>query len=287
MIDNFYIIITPAKNEANYISYTLESVCAQTLKPMEWIIVDDGSTDNTVQIINQFRKRYPWIKIIQNMNPLEKRSGGSKVVNAFYKGYEKIEKNDYNFLVKLDADLTLPENYFEEVNNCFLNNPDVGICGGYCSNLINNKLVREKTAEFHVRGAFKSYRKKCFMEIGGIKPVWDWDGLDQMTAMFLGWNVKVLPLEVIHHRVTSKEYNLIKHSFKSGKEYYKMGYGLPLSILKSIYMLNKSPLIIRSLSFFLGFTLASIKRIEKITSPDLAKFIRRFQYNRLLRKNHS
>lgn len=108
-----YVIITPAHNEEKYIKYTLDSVTVQTIKPAQWIIVDDGSTDTTAEIVQNYVKKYPWIKLIKN-NPIENaRRGGTKVVQAFKFGYQALDEVDFDFIVKLDADLTLPPNYFE------------------------------------------------------------------------------------------------------------------------------------------------------------------------------
>jgi len=283
MINTKYVIITPARNEEKLIRYTLESVCSQTIKPSQWIIVDDGSQDNTVTIVEEYAEKYKWIMIVHTDTFEEKRAGGSKVVRAFNRGYSILTNEDYDFIVKLDADLTLPQDYFENVAKCFKENEHIGLCGGYCINPEESNLKKEKSAEFHVRGAFKAYRKKCFQEIGGLKPVWLWDGLDQMMAMQKGWEIKVLPLAVIHHRETTNEYNRIKHSFRHGKEYYKMGHGLFLGILKSIFLLPNKPLGIGGITFFTGFFLSALKREEKIVEKDLEKYIRKFQYTRFKR----
>ena len=130
-----YVIITPAKNEEKYIRYTLDSVVNQTLKPVEWIIVNDGSTDRTAEIVEEYVKKHVWIKLI-TIRKNEKRAPGSKVVRAFYSGYTKIKK-DYDVISKLDADLTLPINYFRKVIDSFQDEKKVGLCGGYCK--INKK----------------------------------------------------------------------------------------------------------------------------------------------------
>ena len=278
-----YVIITPARNEERYITHTLNSVCKQTLTPHQWIIVDDGSSDKTPSIVYGYAKRNPWIKLIKNNTFDEKRAGGPKVVRAFYDGYYTITERNYDFIVKLDADLTLPHNYFEVVAKCFQANTKVGLCGGYCVNEKNGKLTKEKTASYHVRGAFKAYRKECFDDIGGLKQVWDWDGLDQMTAMYLGWEIRVLPLAVIHYRETSKEYNRILHSFRSGKEYYKMGHDLFLGLVKSIVLVAKRPFFLRGIFFLIGFLVACAKKENRIVDNGLAKFIRKFQYDRIKR----
>lgn len=283
-----YIIITPAKNEEKYIEYTLNSICSQTLKPQEWIIVNDGSTDNTANIVEKYTKEHSWIKLINNNTFNEKRSGGSKVVRAFNKGYNSIENNDYDFIVKLDADLTLPRNYFKEVAKEFRNNSKVGLCGGYCSVIKNGKLKKERSASYHLRGSIKAYRKECFDQIGGLKPILGWDGVDEMTAIYKGWDVKILPLQVIHNKPTSTEINKgIKSIILSGREYYKNGHDLLLALLKAFHIsVRKKPLILSGLIFYFNFIYAMIKNEPKNVDKQLAKFTRNFQYNRIFRPLH-
>ncbi len=283
-----YLIITAAKNEENYIENTLKSVCQQTVLPIQWIIVNDGSTDRTSEIVRKYTKNYSWIKLINNDNYNEKRAGGAKVVRAFYVGYDSLSSHDYDFIVKLDADLTLPQNYFEEVAKEFRNNSKVGLCGGYCSIEKNGKLVKESSASYHLRGPIKAYRKECFDQIGGLKPMLNWDGIDEMTAMFKGWDVKILPLQVIHHRPTSTEINRgIKSLVFSGRVYYKNGHDLLLALLKAFHIsVRKKPLVLSGLIFYFNFIYAMIKNEPKNVDKQLAKFIRNFQYNRILRQLH-
>ena len=282
-----YIIITPANNEEKYIHYTLDSVVKQTLLPEKWIIVNDGSTDNTRNIVESYTKKYSWIRLIENFNK-ESRAGGTKVVKAFYIGYNTIKNRDYDFIVKLDADLTLPEDYFMNIVKYFKQNPTVGLCGGVVLNKYRNDIIKEKVAYHHVRGAFKAYRKECFEDINGLKPILNWDGIDEMTAMYKGWDVKILPLQVIHHRPTSTEINRgIKSLVFSGREYYKNGHDLLLALLKAFHIsVRKKPLVLSGLIFYFNFIYAMIKNEPKNVDKQLAKFIRNFQYNRILRPLH-
>jgi poly-beta-1,6-N-acetyl-D-glucosamine synthase len=276
-----YILITPAKDEAKYIEFTLKSVISQSLVPIEWIIVDDGSLDETFAIASRYSGEWPWIKVFKTNTFQDERSGGEKVVRAFNFGLTQIESQEYDFIVKLDADLTLPNNYFEEVFKAFELNPKLGLCGGFCVNEFNGNTIREYSSKYHVRGAFKTYRKKCFQEIGGLKPVWNWDGIDELTAMYKGWETKVLELEIIHHRPTSKAYNLFKHSFKSGLDSYRSGSDFGLSCIRCIVRLKQKPIIIGGFLFLFGFLFAWLRREEKYIDKDLAMFIRKFHYKRV------
>jgi len=277
-----YIIITPAKDEEKYIDYTLKSVISQTIKPKQWIIVNDGSTDRTEAIIKKYLKNHNWIKLINNKTEHENRKGGSKVVRAFYAGYNSLAEKNYDFIVKLDADLTLPKNYFEMIIAEFKLNPKLGLCGGYCVNEVNGKLIREKSASYHIRGAFKFYKRKCFEEIGGFKLVWNWDGLDEMMAMYRGWEIKVIDKAVIHHRLNN--YNIISYSYPSGITSYKMRDNLIIVFLKTLKRLLKKPFIIGGLFFFIGYLISFFKRESNIVDKDLGKFIRKMNYKKILKK---
>lgn len=278
-----YVVITPACNELNYIQFTLDSVVAQTIQPAKWIIVDDGSTDGTGDVVQGYANKYHWIKPVKKSPDEIKRQGGGKVVKVFWLGYEALDILDFEFIVKLDADLTLPQNYFEEVGAAFESDPRIGMCGGYLSELSNRVWKKDKVASYHLRGAIKAYRKKCFEEIGGIRPVDNWDFLDEMTAVYSGWSVKILPLGVRHHRLTSTSINNgLKFSFKMGQIYYKDGYDLFLLALRSVpYGLGTKPYLLSSAALILGFLSSCLTKPEKDVDAGLEKFIRKFQYNRI------
>jgi glycosyltransferase involved in cell wall biosynthesis len=283
MID--YVIVTTAKNEEKYIKYTLDSVCNQIHIPKEWIIVDDGSNDSTSSIVEQYVKCYPWIRLIKTDDGVRKRDGGIKLVHVWNIGYRALKTTDYEFLVRLDADITLPKNYFMEISECFQNNAKVGLCGGYILNKFEDgTIIKEKAPLYHIRGAFKAFRKKCFDEIGGFPPVINWDGLDEMKAMYLGWSTKTLPLDVIHHRPTSTAMNNgVKFALSIGREYYLDGSDLIIALLRSIKIgrLYK-PRIISGISFYLGFLNAFFTRPTKHVDHDFEKFILEFHYNRII-----
>jgi glycosyltransferase involved in cell wall biosynthesis len=279
-----YIIITPAKNEEEFIEQTLKSVFAQTARPMKWIIVDDGSTDNTAAVVAKYASKYDFVKLIQNQSTGEQRAGGSKVVRAFNVGYDTIRDEHFDFIVKLDADLTLPCNYFEEVIKCFEMNPRIGLCGGYCVLEDKGRLIPESYSEDHVRGAFKAYRRECFDDIGGLQEIWSWDGIDESAIAFHGWHLKVLPLAVVHHRPTSKEYNLLKHSFKTGREMYKERIDLlSLFVISAVYFLRK-PVILGSILFIVGYFVSWIRREDKVIDKDLGEYIRNERYGKIVDK---
>ena len=277
-----YTIVSPVKNESAHIEHTLKSVIKQTVLPMEWVIVDDGSTDNTLQIIQDFASKHEWIRVVENKTHDEARSGGSKVVRAFNRGFSTIDDHSYDFIVKLDGDLKLPENYFETVIETFIQNPKVGICGGYILNKVGDDLIKEIEIDYHVRGAFKSVRKTCFDEIGGFKEIWNWDGVDQMEAMMRGWETKVFGLPVIHFRPTSTAYNPYRFHFKDGRFAYRLRVNFSLLLLRMGGRIKKRPFLISALIYFLGYIYAMIRREEFIVGKDVGDFTNKFHTKRIL-----
>jgi glycosyltransferase involved in cell wall biosynthesis len=277
-----YTIVSPVKNESAHIEHTLKSVIKQTVLPMEWVIVDDGSTDNTLQIIQDFASKHEWIRVVENKTHDEARSGGSKVVRAFNRGFSTIDDHSYDFIVKLDGDLKLPQNYFETVIETFIQNPKVGICGGYILNKVCDELIKEIEIDYHVRGAFKSVRKTCFDEIGGFKEIWNWDGVDQMEAMMRGWETKVFDLPVIHYRPTSTAYNPYRFHFKDGRFAYRLRVNFSLLLLRMGGRIKKRPFLISALIYFLGYIYAMIRREGFIVGKDVGDFTNKFHTKRIL-----
>jgi len=282
-----YIIITPVKNEEKYIEYTLKSVCAQTLKPKKWIIVNDGSKDKTAEIVEKYTKNNSWINLINNETVHEKRAIGPKVVRAFYVGYHSIKNHDYDFIVKLDGDLSFESVYFEKLFEEFKKNPRLGIAGGECYMKVNGKLKLEKTASDHVRGLTKVYRRECYQAIGGLLPTLGWDGIDEMKAQMKGWKTKGFKkFKVIHHRPTGKEGGLLRTRINNGKEFYVMGYHPIFMLVRTIYKIFERPYIIGSILTLVSFIKCYFnKNINHIDDKELIKFIRRKQINRLLFKD--
>ena len=275
-----YVVITPVKNERDFIRFTLDSVISQSLQPEEWIIVDDGSTDNTVEIIRSYQQQIPWIKLVQLNTHAEKKLYGSKVIHAFNEGLKNVQKK-YDFIVKLDADLTLPSNYFEEVARCFSEYPKVGICGGYTVEKQGDFEAKQKMSDY-VQGPIKSVRKECFAAIGGFIEENGWDGFDQLHAMYLGWEVRHIPLAVIHHRIPTTEYRSLSLFFNNGKTHYRLGNNFFLTLVRTLFRIFEKPYILGSLSYFSGWMTSYINRAERLVDKDLAKFIRKYHYRRIL-----
>jgi len=162
-----YVVISPVRDEEVYLRFTIESMLAQTIRPVEWIIVNDGSTDNTAAIIDEYASQHPWIRAVHRDNRGFRKAGGG-VVEAFNDGYRALSNDNWQFIVKMDGDLTFQPDYFEKCLNNFQRDPRLGIGGGVICYIENSVKRIEFCPEFHVRGATKIYRRACWEAIGGF-----------------------------------------------------------------------------------------------------------------------
>lgn len=279
-----YSIIIPVHNEEKFIRKTLQSVVGQTVLPYEVMIVNDNSTDGTSRIIQEFAENYPFIKAIHSGSESTAHEPGTKIVNAFYKGLEKIEPQ-WDVIVKLDADAVLPENYFEKIIQTFRSNPDIGIAGGIATIEKNGEWVYEKIGnKKQVRGPFKSYSRPCFEKIGGLKKSIGWDTVDELLAHYYGFEVMVIPeLEVKLLKPTGTDYKNI-HAERTGQGFYKMDYGPLISFIAALKACwnAKNPGIFYSVSK--GYWKSFFHGETKIVSPDEGKFIRNYRMKKILNR---
>ena len=279
---NYYIVI-PAHNEDKYISLTLDSIVSQTVLPKKVIVVNDNSTDNTSIITENYTSKYSYIKQTTSQSN-NTHLPGSKVINAFYKGYELLD-DDYDIIVKLDADIILPNNYFERITEHFKSDSSIGMVGGFAYIEKRGQWILENlTNKDHIRGAFKAYRKQCFLDIGKLKPSMGWDTLDELLAQYHNWKIKTDQTLIVKHlKPTGKTYNKTAR-YKQGEAFYKLGYGAILTCIASIKLaiLKKQPLL--SIDYLKGYYKASSNKMQKLVTKEEAKFIKALRWKGIWRK---
>jgi len=277
-----YVIITPARDEEAYIEKTILSVIQQTIRPAQWIIVDDGSRDRTGSIINSYAASYPWIKPLHRSNRGFRQAGGG-VVNTFYEGYGQIGSSNWDFIVKLDADLTFAPDYFERCFREFDKDPRLGIGGGGIYHQQEGGLTLESNPRFHVRGATKIYKRACWEKLGGLLRAPGWDTVDELKANMLGWTTRTFPdLAVSHHRFTGAADGAWKDCVKNGRANYIAGYHPIFMLFKCIRRLFAKPYLFGSLGLFWGFLSAYFARTPQVKDRDLINYTRNQQMRRLL-----
>lgn len=277
-----YAIITPVRDEQEHIESTLRSVASQTVPPQEWIIVDDGSQDDTAAIVQRFAETHPWIRLVRREDRGFRHSGRG-VVEAFNQGLARIEKPDWQFLVKLDGDLGLTADYFARLFEEFNANPRLGIAGGVLYSERNGVLAAEECPQFHVRGATKVYRRACWDDIGGLISSPGWDIVDECKANMCGWATRSLPgLTVIHHRPTGTAESKWKDQLKNGRAYFVAGYHPIFLFAKCVYRLASKPYVVGALGIAWGYISASVRKVpSQVNDPQLVRYVRRQQLRKL------
>ena len=278
---NKYVVITPVRDEEAYLRFTFESMIAQTVRPAEWIVVNDGSTDGTAAIIDAYAAQHYWIRPIHRGNRGFRRAGAG-VVEAFNDGWSALRTDDWDFIVKMDGDLTFEPAYFENCLAKFQNDPRLGIGGGVICYIENGAKRFESCPGFHVRGATKIYRRECWEAIGGFLPAAGWDTMDEVKANMLGWGTRSFPeLHLQHHRYTGTAEGIWDGLVKNGRANYICGYHPLFMLAKCFRRLPQKPYLLGSLALLYGFTTGYLKRIPQASDMQTIDFLRRQQLSRL------
>jgi len=278
-----YIIITPIRNEEKYIKKTLESMVSQTIQPHEWVIVDDGSTDSTTEIIDKYSKRYRWIKVVHREDR-GYRNPGTGVIEAFYAGYKRISVENWQFLVKLDGDLSFDPEYFEECLKRFQSDPKLGIAGGTVLVYKDSKLTIDSPNDppFHVRGATKIYRRRCWGQIAPLVKAPGWDTVDEVKANMYGWTTRTFhDLQAIQHKPTGGADGIWQNWYKNGLANYVTGYHPIFMLAKCLKRAFQKPAFVASVALWLGFCSGYIKKVPRTQGADVIRYLRKQQLRRL------
>lgn len=292
-----FLIIIPAHNEENNISFCLESLKKQNFQDFVCMIVNDGSTDRTAEIINNFKIQDSRFRVLDLET--SEHSPGAKVVRTFDKGLETVDWKSFDVICKYDADIVFPRNYLEKINQVFVTNPKAGIVSGLVyiknykqnpeiknlrnpnenwldfSNKNNEWIFENLSSKNHVRGPIKAYRKECFEDMNGLRAVLGWDNLDILLAKKHGWDVVTIKdLWVKHLRPTAYKYKSQKAE-KLGQYFYNIGLSLPLAIISSA----KSSFKNRSAKEFFITINSFLKQKERQNlSTEEIKFIRNLRW---------
>ena len=281
-----YLLISPCRNESLYMRETLNSVIAQTIKPEKWIIVNDGSTDDTLDILNEYQNKYNWIEVVNRKNR-GRRNVGPGVVEAFYDGLNNINLHKYSYLCKLDLDLWLPNQYFEILIKHMQDNPRIGTCSGkpYIKKS-SGMLVSEKCGDEMSVGMTKFYRTTCFEEIGGFVKQVMWDAIDCHRCRMLGWiacSWDEPELQFIHLRPEgASQKGILSGRMRHGFGQYYMGTSILYMTATAIYRMTFPPYLIGGLAMLFGYMKSMLRRSEQYPDEEFIKFVRQYQRKALI-----
>jgi glycosyltransferase involved in cell wall biosynthesis len=278
-----YVIVTPVRNEAQHLRETINAVLTQTLRPRKWVIVNDGSTDHTGQLIGVASREHSWIQAIHRPDRGFRKSGGG-VIEAFYDGYALVSREPWDFLVKLDGDVSFAPLYFESSFARFQADPKLGIGGGTICGSKGDRLVEESTGDpaFHVRGATKIYRRACWEALGGLVQAPGWDTLDEVKANMLGWRTCTFrDLKLHHFRHAGGADGSWKNWVKNGLANYITGYHPLFMSLKCVKRAVSERSLTIPAGLGWGYLKGYLKRVPR-TEPEVIRYVRREQIKRLL-----
>jgi len=269
-----------------YLQKTIDSVVAQTLRPAKWVIVNDGSTDNTQQIIDEAAKQHGWIQAVHRPDR-GFRSPGGGVVETFYDGFRLADGEPWDYLVKLDGDLSFAPDYFAACLARFDAEPKLGIGGGTICGAVNGVLVEESQGDpaFHVRGATKIYRQACWQAIGGLLRAPGWDTVDEFKANMLGWVTYTFPeIQLLQHRPTGQAQGDWKNWVKNGRANYIAGYHPLFMLVKCVSRLKSRPYGLAALGLLKGYLDGCLGKVPIVGDERLVRYVRQQQIRRLLQR---
>ena len=280
-----YVLVTPARNEEALIEQTIQSVIHQTLLPQKWVIVSDGSTDHTDEIVQKFLPEYPWIELVQ-LPPLTDRHFASKA-RSFAAGFERLRELDWEVVGNLDADITFGPGYLNYLMTQFASDPALGVAGTPFVDAGTAYDYRFTSLE-HVSGACQLFRRQCYEQIGGYQAVRgggiDWIAVT--TARMKGWKTRTFLDQVCHHHrpMGTASRNRLRAAFKLGEQDYYLG-GHPLfQIFRGVYQMSRQPLIVGGGALIAGYFLGWLRGLPKPVSHELISFHRKEQTLRLKHK---
>lgn len=283
MVDYSYILVSAARNEADHIGYTIQSVASQTHRPDRWLIVSDGSTDATDQIVSEAAQWYHFIELLR-VDADSDRNFGSKAA-AINAGYKQIASLPHDFIGVLDADVSFGQDYYEQVLARFSDDPKLGIAGGVLTDIVDGKPVRQLTdPEWSVSGPVQMFRRECFEQIGGYLPLRGGiDAAAEVMARMRGWRVRAFPeISALHHRQTGKEnHSRLGIFFHRGLEDFRLGYHPLFFAARALLRFREKPFVLGGLTMLGGYLWAGLTRSKKKVSDEFIRFLREEQKSRL------
>lgn len=278
-----YVLITPARNEAESIELTISSVVAQTIRPVKWVIVSDGSTDGTDDIVREYMTDHPWIELVRMPDRGERHFAGK--VHAFNAGYARVQHLEFDVIGSLDADISFDKDYFSFLLRKLAEDRTLGLVGTPFKDGPNSIYDYRFVSIEHVSGACQLFRRECFEQVGGYVPVKGGciDHIAVISARMKGWKTRTFTEKVcLHHRqMGTAQDSVLTARFRNGRKDYVIGNHPVWELCRATYQMTKRPVVLGGLMLVSGYLWALIQRVERPVSPELVAFYRREQMHRL------
>jgi Glycosyl transferase family 2 len=278
-----YVLITPARNEEAYIERTIESVISQTVLPLRWVIVSDGSTDRTDEIVRLYRSKYAWMELIRRTVP-EDRQFAAKV-RSFNMGYHQVKDVPFDIIGNLDADLSFDQSYFEYLLGKFVQDPKLGVAG--------TPFIEAGTPQYdyrfasieHVSGACQLFRRACFESIDGYRPI-EGGGIDWVAvtmARMKGWRTRTFTDKCLYHhrKMGTGNSDVLRARYRQGQQDYSLGFHSLWEILRAAYQVRHRPYVLGGLALLAGYVSFALRRQKRPVPGELVTYVHREQLERL------
>jgi glycosyltransferase involved in cell wall biosynthesis len=277
-----FVVITPVRDEESHLLLTIECMVRQTILPQEWVIVNDGSKDRTGAIIDEAAMQHSWIRAVHRKDR-GYRKWGAGIIEAFYDGYNELVCSDWEYMCKLDGDLSFDPDYFQRVLAKIGQDPRIGIGGGVLYHYEGGREVLENHPKFHVRGGVKIFRRACWEAIGVLWVGPGSDTVDEVKANMLGWTTSsFFDIRLIHHRPTGASWGWWSGLVKDGKIDYVTGYHPLFVIVKAIVRVFRPPYLLGALAHTYGYVSAYARQIARVDDANVVRYLRQQQMARLL-----
>jgi poly-beta-1,6-N-acetyl-D-glucosamine synthase len=279
-----YVVVTPARNEARFIERTLRSMAGQTVRPLKWVVVSDGSTDGTDEIVKKYVREHTWIELLRMSERGERHFSGK--VQAFAAGHARLQGLPYAAIASLDADISFDPQYFEFLLEKLAANPELGLVGTPFQDGEEIYDYRFVNIE-HVSGACQLFRRQCFEEIGGYIPI-KGGGIDYvaaLTARMKGWKTRTFAGKVCHHHreMGTAQHGVLEARFRVGNKDYVLGSHPIWFLFRTVYQMSKWPWVVGALWLAAGYVWAWLRGLPRPISPELVAFRREEEMRRLRR----
>jgi glycosyltransferase involved in cell wall biosynthesis len=280
-----YVIVTPARNEAGYIELTIKSVIAQTVRPLKWVIISDGSTDGMDEIVSRYANEHPWIELVRMPERSERHFAGK--VHAFHAGYARMSGLQYDVVVNLDADISFEQEYFSFLLQRLAEDTKLGLVSGRLVDAGSSQDCYDYkyTGIEHVSGACQVFRRDCFEAIGGYRPM-KAGGIDLiavLSARAKGWRTRTFAEKAyLHHRpMSAAHFNGLRERLHTGYKDYLLGSHPGWEVFRSLYQMTKRPYVIGGMFIFVGYFWMLLRHAERTIPQELIEFRRKEQVQRL------
>jgi GT2 family glycosyltransferase len=278
-----YVLITPARNEAQFIELTLKSVIAQTVRPLKWVIVSDGSTDGTDGIVMRYAAGHPWIELVRMPERKERHFAGK--VLAFNAGYARMQDLPYQALGSVDGDASFDAEYFSFLLQKLAEDPKLGLAGTAFRETSKEDYDYRFVSIEHVTGICQLFRRECFEDIGGYVPAKGGaiDRIANIAARMKGWKTRTFTEKVyFHHRqMGTAQQSPLMAKFKDGAKDYAVGSHAVWELFRSVYQMSKRPFVVGGVVLLSGYVWSAIRRVPRPVSRELVEFHRHEQMRRL------